>query len=373
MLTRDDFLIREDVIFFNHGSFGACPKPVFAEYQCWQLELERQPIEFLLRRREALMRRAIDCIAEYLNVPDDEVVFVTNATAGLNIALRSLPFAPGDEILTSNHEYGAVNRLLEFVARRTGARIVRNQARLPYQDDATFVEDFFSCASDRTKAIVLSHITSPTALIFPVAQICERARELGILSVIDGAHAPGQLPLDLGAVGADMYSGNFHKWVCSPKGSAFLHARAEHHNLIDPLIVSHGCHDEADFRERHEWQGTRDIAAYLAVPAAIEFQRHHDWDRVRATCHRLALDAQSQLCEYFGLEPLSRGQFAQMATIPLPACDVEAVKGRLYDDYRIEIPVGCFEGQCGMRLSLQAYNNADEVDTLIAALKSIFA
>ena len=373
MLTREDFLIREDVIFFNHGSFGACPKPVFAEYQRWQLELERQPIEFLLRCREALMGTAIDRIADYLNVPDDEIVFVTNATAGLNIVFRSLPFAPGDEILTTNHEYGAVNRLLEYVSRKTGARIVRNRVRLPYQDDTTFVDDFFKCASDKTKAIVLSHITSPTALIFPVAQICERAREMGILTIIDGAHAPGQLPLDLAAVGADIYSGNFHKWVCAPKGSAFLHVRSERHNLIDPLIVSHGWRDEADFRERHEWQGTRDIAAYLAVPAAIEFQRDHDWDLVRATCHGLAREAQTQLCGRFGLEPLSRRQFVQMATIPIPACDVEAVKERLYVDYRIEIPVGRFEGQCGIRLSLQAYNSADEVDTLIGALESIFA
>ena len=373
MLTRDDFLIRDDIIFFNHGSFGACPKPVFAEYQRWQLELERQPIEFLLRCRESLMGQAINSIAAYLNVPDNEIVFVTNVTVGLNAVMRSLRFDPGDEILTTNHEYGAINRLLEFVARKTGARIVRNQVRLPYHNDATFVEDFFACATEKTKAIVISQITSPTALIFPVEQICERARESGILSIIDGAHVPGQLALDLEAVGADVYSGNFHKWVCSPKGSAFLHVRAEHHDLIDPLIVSHGGHADADFRERHEWQGTRDIAAYLTVPAAIEFQREHHWHRVRATCHQLAADAQARLCEHFELEPLSQRQFAQMVTIPLPDCDAAAVKQRLYDEFRIEAPVGRFEDQCGIRLSLQAYNTSDEVNTLIAALKTIFS
>lgn len=373
MLTRDDFLIRDDIIFFNHGSFGACPKPVFAEYQRWQLELERQPIEFLLRCRESLMSHAIDRIGDYLNVPSDEIVFVTNATAGLNVVLRSLPFNPGDEILTTNHEYGAINRLLEFVAGKTGARIVRNRARLPYRDDETFVDDFFACATCKTKAIVISHITSPTALIFPVEQICRRARELGIMSIIDGAHVPGQLPLDLRAVGADMYCGNFHKWLCSPKGSAFLQVRAEHHNVIDPLIVSHGCHEDADFRERHEWQGTRDIAAYLTVPAAIDYQLQHDWDRIRATCHQLALEAQADLCEHFEIEPLSQRQFAQMVTIPLPDCDAAAVKQRLYDEFRIEVPVGRFENQCGIRVSLQAYNTPDEVQTLIAALKSILS
>ena len=369
----EDFLIRNDIIFFNHGSFGACPKAVFAEYQAWQLELERQPIEFLLRRRESLVQHAIDEIATYLNVPSAETIFVTNATAGLNLVVRSLRLNAGDEILTTNHEYGAINRLMEFAARKTGACIVRHQVRLPYRNDETFVDDFFSCASSRTKAIVISHITSPTALVFPVAEICRRARELGIVTIIDGAHAPGQLPLDLTAIGADAYSGNFHKWLCAPKGSAFLHVRAEHHKTIEPLVISHGWRDGAGFRERHDWQGTKDISAFLTVPAAIDYQREHNWDQIRADCHQLAATAQAQICEYFGLEPLSTYQFAQMVTVPLPDCDVEAVKQRLYDEYRIEVPVGRFEDKCGIRISIQAYNTAADVQTLISALKAILA
>lgn len=369
MPSKADFLIRDDTVFFNHGSFGACPRPVFQRYQEWQLELERQPVEFLLRRRQELMADARAAIADYFKVPADEIVFVTNATAGLNIALRSLRLRSGDEILTTDHEYGAVNRLLEFVAAKTGARIRRHHVRLPYESDEAFANAFFAETSAKTKAIVISHITSPTALIFPVELICRRARELGILTIVDGAHAPGQLPLDLAAVGADMYSGNFHKWLCAPKGSAFLHVRPERHDMIDPLVVSHGWTDGSDFVERNEWSGTRDIAPFLTVPAAIEFQREHDWDRVRARCHEVAAMAQQELCDHFGLPPLSQDQFAQMVTIPLQYCDTAAVQKRLYAEHRIEVPVGEFAGRCGIRISVQAYNTAEDLARLLAALK----
>ncbi|MCE2470759.1 MAG: aminotransferase class V-fold PLP-dependent enzyme [Anaerolineae bacterium] len=371
MPSRADFLIRDDIIFFNHGSFGACPRPVFQRYQAWQLELERQPVEFLLRRRQELMASARAQIADYFNVPAGQVVFVANATTGLNIALRSLQLRRGDEILTSDHEYGAVDRLLEFVSSKTGAGIRRHRVRLPYESDHAFAEAFFAQASAKTKAIVISHITSPTSLIFPVELICRRAREAGILTIIDGAHAPGQLPLDLAAIGADMYSGNFHKWLCAPKGSAFLHVRPERHDLIDPLTVSHGWYPGSDFVERNEWSGTRDIAPFLTVPAAIEYQRAREWDRVRAECHELAARAQHELCDHYGLQPLSQDQFAQMVTIPLPDCDAGAVQQRLYEAHRIEVPLGEFAGQCGIRISVQAYNSAEELARLLAALKSL--
>ncbi len=371
MSFRDEFLIREGVIFLNHGSFGACPKPVFADYQAWQLELERQPVEFLLRRRGELMTKARQTIAEYLNVPGDEVVFVTNATYGLSAALRSLPLAAGDQILTTNHEYGAVERLMEIAAKATGAEIVRHPARLPYGSDEAFVEDFFTSATARSKVIVMSHITSPTALIFPVREICQRAREMGILTVIDGAHAPGQIPLDLADIGADVYSGNFHKWLCAPKGSAFLHVQPELQETVDPLVISHGCRDGADFVERHEWLGTKDIAAYLSVPSAIDYQRQRNWQSVRRETHQLAADLQAQLCDRYDLQRLSSNQFAQMAAIPLPDCDVGAVKDQLYEEYRIEVPVGRFEGGCVMRVSVQAYNTREELQTLVKALEEI--
>ena len=373
MPSKADFLIRDDIIFLNHGSFGACPRPVFQRYQEWQRELESQPVEFLLRRRIELMAYARTAVADYFKVPAGEIVFVTNATSGLNVALRSLRLNPGDEILTTDHEYGAVNRLLEFVAAQSAAGIRRHQVHLPFESEVAFADAFFADVSDKTKAIVISHITSPTSLIFPVEFICRRARELGILTVVDGAHAPGQLPLDLAAIGADIYSGNFHKWLCAPKGSAFLHVRPEHHGWIDPLVISHGWTAGSDFVERNEWSGTRDIAPFLTAPAAIDYQRAHNWQRVRAECHELAARAQHELCDHYGLQPLSQDRFAQMVTIPLPDCDTAAVQGRLYDEHRIEAPLGEFAGQCGIRVSVQAYNTEDDLARLLAALKSIIA
>lgn len=371
MLSRDHFLIRDDVVFLNHGSFGACPKPVFEQYQQWQLELERQPIEFLGRRREGLMREARDKIADYLNVPADEVSFVTNATMGLNTVFRSLELEAGDEILTTTHEYGALEKTMAFVCKKSGATITRYQVDIPYTTDEAFVDALFEGVTGKTKVIFFSHITSPSALIFPAAKICQRAREMGIFTIIDGAHATGQIPLDLTAIGADAYSGNFHKWLCAPKGSAFLHVRKEHHQLIDPHTISHGWYEGADYFTQNEWQGTRDIAAFLSVPSAIDFQAEHDWEQVRADCHELAAMTQSRLCDNFGLEPLSQNQFAQMVTIPLPECDLDEVKERLYEEFHIEVPVTRVNDKPHIRVSYQAYNSAADAQALVDALMTI--
>lgn len=371
MLNRDQFLIRDDIIFLNHGSFGACPKPVFEQYQAWQLELERQPVEFLNRRRTDLMRDATEKIADYLNAPTEEIIFVTNATIGLNIVARSLDLQGDDEILTTSHEYGALNKTWDYVCKKTGAKIVRYQVDLPYTSDEDFVEAFFEQVTDKTKVIFLSHIASPSALIFPIEQICQRAREIGIFTMIDGAHVPGQLPLDLTAIGADAYSGNFHKWLCAPKGSAFLHVRKEHHAWINPHTISHGWYEGADFFTQNEWQGTRDVAPFLTVPNAIDFQEKYHWEQVRADCHHIALMTQSRLCDDFGLAPLSTNQFSQMVTIPLPPCNIEELKTRLYDDFRIEVPMTVIDDKPHTRVSFQAYNSADDAQALIEGLHAI--
>lgn len=372
MLTRDDFLIRDDVIFLNHGSFGACPKPIFERYQAWQLELEQQPVEFLNRRRVGLMEDATQHIADYLNVPADELVFVVNATFGLNTVAKSLRLEAGDEILTTNHEYGAVDKMMGFVASKTGANIVRHHVQLPYTTDEDFTSAFFEKVTEHTKVIIISHITSPSALIFPIEMICKRARELGIFTLIDGAHVPGQLPLDLTAIGADAYSGNFHKWLCAPKGSAFLHVRAEHHAMVDPLVVSHGWYEGADFFMQNEWQGTRDVACYLTVPTAIDFQKAHNWEQVRADCHSLAVTTQARICDDFGLDPLSENQFSQMVSIPIPNCEHYELAKRLYSEFRIEVPPTTVNDKPHIRVSFQVYNTAQDAQALIDALHSIF-
>jgi isopenicillin-N epimerase len=368
------FLLDPAVTFLNHGSFGACPIPVFETYQNWQRELERQPVEFLGRRADTLLDSARASIGAYLNADPADLIFVPNATIGINTVARSLKFEPGDEILATDHEYGAIDHTWQFICGKTGAKYIRHPIPLPMSTQEAFVESLWSQVTPRTKVISISHITSPTALIFPVAEICRRARAAGILTVIDGAHVPGQIPLDLTDIDADFYSGNFHKWLCAPKGSAFLYARREHHPMIEPLVVSWGWLPESTFVTRNQWQGTRDITAFLSVPAAIEFQREHDWDTVRAGCHELVRATRSQLADLTGLEPIapdSSGWFAQMATIPVPPCDPLVLKQRLYDEFCVEIPTMTWNDKQYIRVSFQGYNTADDLETLVSALAQI--
>jgi len=242
----------------------------------------------------------------------------------------------------------------------------------------------------RTRVLFISHITSPTALILPIGELIRRAREAGILTVVDGAHAPGQIPLELAALGVDFYAGNCHKWLCSPKGSAFLYARKEMQHLLEPLVVSWGWNrgDEAAglldlgdntsrFVDEQEWQGTRDIAAYLSVPAAIQFQAEHDWPRVRAECHELLRETRRRLEEITSLSPMppicpdSPEWYAQMAALPLPACDAAALQRRLYDEHRVEVPIIERNGKQFVRVSVQGYNTAEDVEALVRALSDL--
>lgn len=355
---RSLFLLDPDVIFLNHGSFGACPRPVFEAYQRWQLELERQPVEFLGRRLTGLMAEARARLAAYLGVAADSVVFFSNPTTAMNMVARNLALRPGDEILTTDHEYGAMDRTWRYWCARTGARYIRRPIPLPVTSHAEFVDHFWAGVTERTRAIFLSHLTSPTALIFPVAEICRRARAAGLLTLVDGAHAPGQLELNLADMGADIYAGACHKWLCAPKGSAFLYARPEVQGWLEPLVVSWGWESEtpsgASFVDHHEWQGTRDMAAFLATSAAIAFQAGHDWPRVRAECHVLALETRRRIGALTGLPaicPDSSEWLGQMIAARLPAVDGDALKTALYERYRIEAPVVRWNGELFLRVS----------------------
>lgn len=375
---REQFLIRPDVTFLNHGSYGACPRPVFEQYQAWQLELEQQPVEFIGRRRVDLLREARTGLASYLNADPDEVVYASNVTHALNIAARSLPLTEGDEILTTDHEYGALDRTWKFVGQKTGARYVIQALPSPLDDPDDVVEVVWAGVTPRTRVLFLSHISSPTAIILPIEKLIARARAAGIWTVIDGAHAPGQIPLDLHALGVDFYGGNCHKWLCSPKGAGFLYARRDIQHLLEPVVISWGWEARdpsgSKFIDEHEFQGTRDFAAALAVPDAIRFQAEHDWPRVREECHALAALAREQIAELTGLPPFtpdSPAWYAQMATIPLPPGDEVSLKRRLYDEYRIEIPIVVWQGQRFVRISAQGYNTLADVNRLTDALATI--
>jgi isopenicillin-N epimerase len=370
------FLLDPDVVFLNHGSFGACPRPVFEVYQQWQRRLEAQPVKFIGREVGGLLREARQQLGEYVGAAANDLVYVPNATFGINVVARSLGLGPGDEVLGSDHEYGANDRLWRFLSRKQGFDYVSQPIPLPIPDRETMVELIWQGVTPRTKLIFLSHITSFSALRLPVEEICERARAAGILTLIDGAHAPGQIPLDMEAIGADFYSGNCHKWLNAPKGAAFLYVRPERQALLEPLVVSWGWESErpgeSRFIDHQEWLGTNDPAAYLSVPAAIQFQAEHDWTAVREACHELVHQAICRIEEITGLPPLyahESGYYHQMAIAALPPlADVSAFKNRLYDEYRVEIPCYAWQERPFIRVSVQGYNTQADIDALMNAL-----
>jgi isopenicillin-N epimerase len=281
-------------------------------------------------------------------------------------------------VLTTDHEYGACDRVWRFVSQKKGFRYVRQPIPLPVSSPEEMVEQLWQGVTPRTKVIYLSHITSATALRLPVEAICQRAREAGILTLIDGAHAPGQIPLDLAAIGADFYTGNCHKWLSAPKGAAFLYARREAQPLLEPLVISWGWESErpshSDFIDHLEYLGTDDLSSYLSVPAAIQFQAEHNWPQVQQRCHELAKETLAQLCQLTGLAPLYPSDnrfFQQLVIAPLPPTDLEILKRRLYDEYRVEVPLISWNGHQFVRVSVQGYNTPADIELLLSALEAL--
>jgi isopenicillin-N epimerase len=379
---KDYFLLDPNVVFLNHGSYGAAPKPVFEAYQKWQLRLERQPVLFLGREFNQLMLEARQALGNYLHADADDLVFIPNATHGVNVAAHSLRLQPGDEILTTDHEYGACDYTWDYVCGKTGARYIHQPIPLPVRSEGEIVDQFWRGVTPQTKVIYLSHITSATALCLPVEEICRRARNAGILTVVDAAHSPGQIPVDLSALGADIATGNCHKWMLAPKGAAFLFVRREVQPLVEPLVVSWGMNPTPEFTTGSrfvdilQWTGTRDPAPYLTVPTAIQFMREQDWGNVRLNCHRLLRQAIERVCDLTDLQPLyplDSDFYSQMGIAPLPPCDPATLKSRLYEEYKIEIPVIQWQDRQFIRISIQAYNEEKDVDVLMQALARLLA
>jgi isopenicillin-N epimerase len=352
--VRDLFLLDPDVTYLNHGAYGACPRPVFERYQQWQRELEREPTDFFGRRLEGLLGEARAALAEFLGASADDVTFVPNATTGVNLAARAVGLRSGDEVLASDLEYGACDRTWEILCERTGARYVRAP-----------LDELFDHVTDRTRVFFISHITSETGLLLPVEELIARAREHGLITIVDGAHAPAHVDVDLDALGADFYAGNCHKWLCAPKGAGFLHVREAWQEHVHGAIVSWGSYEPSTFVSRTLWQGTRDPAAYLAVPDAIAFFREHD-DRER--CVALTRAARAQLCDLLGTEPLSGDeQIRQLASVRLPEAD-PTLSDRLFREHRIEIPTMGPRRDDLLRVSIAIYNDERDVERLLDAL-----
>ena len=374
---RNQFLLDPEIHFLNHGSFGACPRPVFEAYQAWQRELERQPVRFIQHDLTEYLHSAREKLADFIGADKRNVVFVPNPTFAVNTVARSLPLREGDELLTSDHEYGACLNAWQFMSQKRNFQIVKQSLPFPPKSREKVVEQFWAGVTPRTKLIFLSHITSQTAWTLPVEEICARARNAGILTFIDGAHAPGQLELDLADIDPDFYTGTCHKWLCAPKGSAFLYVRQSNQQMIEPLVVGWGWGEErqmrfgSDFEDNHHWLGTADLSAYLTVPTAIEFQQTHNWLEVRKRCHRLAREAVCRIAEVTGKQIIYEDDafYVQMGLAELPNVeDLPAFKEQLYQQYRIEIPCIAWNNHQFIRVSIQAYNGEDNIRALVTAL-----
>jgi isopenicillin-N epimerase len=375
---KSQFLLNPDITYLNFGSFGACAKPVFEDYQRWQRELESEPVQFMTVTGLNYLQKSREALGEYIHCSPEDLVFVTNPSYGVNIIAKSLDLKPGDEILSTDIEYGACDRTWRYYCRKAGAKYVRQPITLPVVSKEKIIEDFFKGLSDRTRAIFLSQITSSTALRLPAEEICALSREKGILTIVDGAHVPGHIPLDLSTLQADIFIGACHKWMMTPKSSSFLYVKNELQDLFDPLLISWGYESASPshsrFQDYHQGQGTRDFSAFLTVPRSIQFMKENDWPSVAAACRKVVRENAMRFCNLLHTAPLCplTDQFlGQMFSIPVKTKNPEQLKSYLFDQYRIEVPVMPQDGRIYIRYSINAFNTQQDLDRLYDALKDI--
>jgi isopenicillin-N epimerase len=390
---RRHWLLDEQITFLNHGSFGACPRVVLEEQSRLRAEMEGEPVRFLWREIEGRVDAARAALAAFVGADAEDLAFVTNATGAVNAVVRSLELRPGDELLTTNHGYNACNNVLAEFARRAGAKVVFAQVPFPIAGPGDVTAAVLAAVTPRTRFAIVDHVTSPTALVLPVAEIVRELEGRGISVLVDGAHAPGMLPLELRPLGASWYTGNLHKWVCAPKGAAFLFARRDRQAGLHPATLSHGYNTpragRSRFHDEFDWQGTLDVTAWLSVPAALRFCEGllpGGWPALTAHNHALVCDARRMLCERVGVEPpCPEGMLGSLATLPLPArlqtggdsraviARFDPLQTRLFDEHRIEVP--CVRwgapARSWFRISAQAYNSAADYARLADALATM--
>ena len=410
--------LDESVTFLNHGSFGACPRDVLAVQQALRDRLEAEPVRFLARELEGLLDAARAKLAAYVGADPACFAFVPNATAGVNTVLRSLRFAPGDELLTTDHEYNASVNALRFAADRDGARVIVARIPFPIGSSRDAVDAILARVTPRTRLALLSHVTSSTALVLPLDELVPELRRRGVETLVDGAHAPGMLPLDLTALGAAYYTGNLHKWCCAPKGAAFLHVRADLRERLRPLAISHGANatrtDRSRFRLEFDWTGTHDPTPYLCAPVALdalEAMVPGGWPEIRAANRRLALYGRDAICAALGTEPpapddllgsmvglllpvhaAARPWEGTPDAVPSPPVDDHPLQAALRERFAIEVPVlpwpqpwaarepgppgrrspaGTSRPRRIVRISAHLYNSPAQYDWLAAALAEL--
>jgi len=376
---KDQYLLNNNIIFLNHGSFGACPKPVFNEYQQWQSLIENQPVQYFSEDIYNYLRKSREDLSNFISCDEDDIIFIPNPTTAINSIIRSLKFNTSHEVLTSNHEYGAMVRAWEWFSKDKGYNLIPFKLKLPFTTKRNFLDDFWKGVTNNTKIIFISHITSPTAIIFPIKEICQRAKKEGILTIIDGAHAPGHIDLHISSFDPDIYIGACHKWLSAPKGSSFMYVKKEIQNLIDPLIISWGKEVDpspSPFIYENQYQGTRDFSPFLSVSSAISFQKHNNWEIIKERCRELTKQTLLSLQDILKTDllcPVNDRWLAQMASIQLPDIDPSIIKNTLLKNYKIEIPIFQWENNNMLRFSFNAYNDQDDSNALIDAFEDIFS
>ena len=375
---KELYHLDPSITFLNHGSFGACPKPVFEVYQNWQRKLEQQPVEFMAIKVYDFLEEARHALGDYVGCHGDDLIFVTNPTTAVNTVIRSLDLGLDDEVLMTDMEYGSLVRTWEHYAQDKGFSIVQQPTSIPLTTHEDYIEHFWEAVTERTKIIYLSEITSSTGLILPVAAICKKAKEAGIMTIVDGAHVPAHIPLNIAEMDPDVYVGACHKWLSAPKGSSFLYVKKSLQETIEPLIISWGSEVDpspSPFIYESQYQGTWDPSAFLTVPAAIQFQQEHDWNSVRKRSRALNRETRGRIYEIIDSEPIcpnTEEWLGQMVSIITNIENGLDFKRRLMDEYKIEIPVFPWGDKILFRTSFNAYNDENDADRLIEVLGKLF-
>ena len=369
------FMLDPNITYLNHGSFGACPKPIFKSLIRWHRKLEKEPVRHLAFDLYNFLQDSRFSLAEYINCDADDLAFFPNPSTALNTVLRSINFKTDDEVLSTNHEYGAMDRAWDFMSKKKGIKYIKRKIQLPIESKEVFINDFIKGISDKTKVIFLSQITSATALVFPVKEICDYARKKNIITIIDGAHVPGHIELDIKQINPDFYSGACHKWMCSPKGVAFLYANKKMQNIIEPLVISWGYDAEkpshSQFLDYLQWQGTNDMSAYLTIPDTIKFLKERNWREVSEKCKELNIWAKEKIISELKVKGLSDNKFnaKQMSSFFMHFDDVFNNQLDFYKKYKIQIPFFKWNEETLFRISIQAYNSKKDIDMLIDSFK----
>lgn len=375
---KDQLLLNPEYTFLNHGSFGSCPKPLFEAYQEWQRKLEFEPYQFIVHNAVNYLADARKALGDFLGCHKDDIVLMTNPTTAVNALVKNLKLEEGDEVLSTNLEYGACDRTWNYYCEKVGAKYIRQEINLPIQSKEQLLEDFWKGVSDETKVVFISHITSATALILPAKEIVEEAKKRGLFVIVDGAHVPGHIDLNIDELGADDYIGAVHKWLNGPKGCSFLHLKSEHQSWLEPLIVSWGYEAEvpshSQFIDYHQMQGTKDLAAFCVTPEVIDYFEKENWWEKSKVAKQQILDNYKVLCDLFGTEPicpLTNEFLGQMCAIPVGDRDAFEIRDRLRAEFKVELPATELGNQQFIRLSTQAYVDQTDIDRLKDALKQL--